>query len=52
MADGTEGRISLELANAIVLASHLGCLVDLPFDRVAYHEFLDARSQASQPSET
>ncbi|MDZ7799568.1 MAG: gfo/Idh/MocA family oxidoreductase, partial [Trueperaceae bacterium] len=38
--DGREGRMSLELANAIALSSHRGRPVDLPLDRDAYAAFL------------
>ena len=34
-ADGREGRMSLELANAITLSSHAGRPVTLPLDRAA-----------------
>ena len=45
VADGTEGRMSLELANAIILSSHTGRAVELPVDRAAYAELL-AHNQA------
>ncbi len=38
--NGAEGRMSLELANAITLSSYSGKPVDLPLDRAAYHAFL------------
>lgn len=50
MADGSEGRMSLELANAIAFASHLGRQVDFPLDRQAYGEFLDTRIHQSLPT--
>ena len=39
-ADGREGRMSLELANAITLSSHTGQPVTLPLDRAAYDALL------------
>jgi predicted dehydrogenase len=39
---GREGRMSLELSNAITLSSHTGRAIDLPFDRAAYSELLAA----------
>jgi UDP-N-acetyl-2-amino-2-deoxyglucuronate dehydrogenase len=39
-ADGREGRMSLELANAITLSSHAGQPVTLPLDRPAYDALL------------
>lgn len=41
--DGREGRMSLELANAIALSSHLERPVDLPLDRDAYAAFLEGK---------
>jgi predicted dehydrogenase len=38
--DGREGRMSLELANAIVLSSHTERPVQLPLDRTAYSALL------------
>lgn len=44
-ADGREGRLSLELANAMILSGHSGRPVDLPLDRGAYSALLaDLRS--------
>jgi hypothetical protein len=43
VADGTEGRMSLELANAIILSSHTARAVDLPLDRTAYADLLDQK---------
>jgi len=39
-SDGREGRMSLELANAITLSSYAGGPVTLPLDRAAYDELL------------
>lgn len=39
-ADGTEGRMSLELANAMILSSHTRAEVELPLDRERYAELL------------
>ncbi len=39
-ADGRESRMSLELANAIVLSSYRGAPVSLPLDRQAYSKLL------------
>lgn len=39
-ADGAEGRMSLELANAMIYASHRGGEVALPLDRQAYFALL------------
>jgi len=39
-ADGREGRMSLELANAIALSSHTGQPVTLPLDRAGYDALL------------
>lgn len=35
-ADGVQGRLSLELANAITLSARRGAAVELPLDRAAY----------------
>lgn len=44
-ADGREGRMSLELANAMILSGHTAKPVDLPLDRAAYSTLLaDLRS--------
>jgi predicted dehydrogenase len=40
VADGSEGRKSLELANALILSSHTGQPVELPLDRVGYKRLL------------
>jgi predicted dehydrogenase len=47
LTNGRQGRMSLELANAITLSSHTGRVVDLPLDRGAYSELL-ARLRAGQ----
>ena len=38
--DGREGRMSLELANAIILSSHVERAISLPLDRAAYSALL------------
>lgn len=40
MSDGVQGRLSLELANAITLSSQRDTAVDLPLDRAAYAQLL------------
>ena len=40
LIDGRQGRMALELSNAITLSSHTGRAVDLPLDRGAYSELL------------
>jgi len=40
VAEGVEGRMSLELANALIYSSHAGRQVDLPLDRAAYTALL------------
>jgi len=47
MADGAQGRLSLELANAITLSSQRDTAVDLPLDRAAYSVLL-AELQAGE----
>jgi predicted dehydrogenase len=44
-SDGVQGRLSLELANAIALSSHRGAAVDLPLDRAAYAALLRSRQE-------
>ena len=44
--DGAEGRMSLELANAIIYASYTGSQVAFPVDRVAYGEFLAEKKRS------
>ncbi|MCB0110480.1 MAG: Gfo/Idh/MocA family oxidoreductase [Caldilineaceae bacterium] len=39
-ADGREGLMSLELANAIIYSSYRGCEVELPLDREGYSTLL------------
>lgn len=39
-ADGVEGRMSLELANAIIYSSYTGAPVELPLDRAGYTALL------------
>ena len=41
VADGEEGRLSLELANALIYSSHTDQHVSLPLDRAAYGALLD-----------
>ncbi len=41
VADGEEGRLSLELANALIYSSHTGQPVSLPLDRSAYSALLE-----------
>jgi predicted dehydrogenase len=41
IADGAQGRMSLELANALIYSSHIGQQVNLPLDRAAYGALLD-----------
>lgn len=46
-ADGVEGRMSLELANAIIYSSYTNQVVDLPLDRAAYGELLARLQQGA-----
>ena len=41
LADGVEGRMSLQLANAIIYSSHTRAPVDLPLDGEKYESLLD-----------
>jgi len=41
VADGTQGRMSLELANALIYSSHTGQSVELPLSRAAYAGLLE-----------
>jgi predicted dehydrogenase len=41
VADATQGRLSLELANALIYSSHTGQQVSLPLDRAANSALLD-----------
>ncbi len=47
-ADGRQGLMSLELANAITLSSHRGQPVTLPLDRAAYCELLKSLQAGKQ----
>ncbi|MGH2820073.1 MAG: Gfo/Idh/MocA family protein, partial [Actinomycetota bacterium] len=40
LADGSEGRMSLEVANALTYAGHSHCQVELPLDRARYESLL------------
>ena len=40
-ADGSEARMSLELANALIYSSHSGTMVEMPLDRQVYADLLD-----------
>jgi predicted dehydrogenase len=42
IADGSEGRMSLELANAMIYSSYTETQVELPLDRGAYTALLEA----------
>ena len=46
--NSVEGRMSLELANAITLSSFTGEPISLPVERPAYHSFLIAQQQKSK----
>lgn len=46
-SDGRQGRMSLELANAITYSSRRGVQVELPLDRAAYAELLAELRQGS-----
>lgn len=48
MATGESGRMSLELANAMILSSYTKMAVDLPIDRVAYIELLTSLQASSR----
>jgi predicted dehydrogenase len=47
VADGREGSLSLELANALMYSSARDAPVDLPLDRQAYDDFLRRRQQGA-----
>ena len=49
VADGAEGRLSLELANALIYSSATNQQVSLPLDRQAYSALLD-QLRAAQPA--
>ncbi len=48
-ADGESARMSLELANAIILSSKTHTEVRLPIDRGRYHELLDGLKAGRKP---
>jgi predicted dehydrogenase len=48
VADGAQGRLSLELANALIYSSATKSEVRLPLDRAAYADLLD-RLRAPPP---
>ena len=51
VADGAQGRLSLELANALIYSSATNAQVNLPLDRVAYADLLDRlRATAAAPA--
>lgn len=50
--DAESARMSLELANAITLSSHLKAPVQLPVNRPAYDELLARLRAASRPKKT
>jgi predicted dehydrogenase len=50
IADGAQGRLSLELANALIYSSHIGQAVDLPLDRAAYADMLAHKQNQLVPS--
>lgn len=49
--DAVSGRQSLELANAVMLSSHLGTSVDLPISRTGYDALLERLRKESRPRE-
>ena len=48
-ADGESARMSLELANAIILSSKTRSEVRLPVDRAEYHELLTGLKAGRKP---
>jgi predicted dehydrogenase len=50
VADGAEGRLSLELANALIASSSTGQAVTLPLDRSAYSAILQGLRAGSTPA--
>lgn len=50
MADGAQGRLSLELANAIILSGQRDTAVSLPLDRAAYATLLAELRAGEQTS--
>lgn len=49
LADGRQGRMSLELANAMIYSSHTRREVTLPLNREAYSELLESLSRNESP---
>ena len=49
-ADGESARMSLELANAMILSSKTGAEVRLPVDRAQYHALLDGLKAGRKPA--
>ena len=49
LADGRQGRMSLELANAMIYSSHTRSEVTLPLDRDAYSGLLETLSKGESP---
>jgi predicted dehydrogenase len=49
VADGAQGRMSLELANAMIYSSHTNQPVQLPLDRSAYAALLERYKGEQQP---
>ena len=49
LADGRQGRMSLELANAMIYSSHTHSEVILPLDRNAYSGLLETLSKGESP---
>jgi UDP-N-acetyl-2-amino-2-deoxyglucuronate dehydrogenase len=47
-SDGAQGRMALELANAIIYSSYRHCVVELPLDRQGYAALLDDLQQHRQ----
>jgi predicted dehydrogenase len=50
IADGAQGRLSLELANALIYSSATNAQVSLPLDRAAYAALLDRLRAAATTS--
>ena len=50
VADGAQGRMSLELANALIYSSATNSQVSLPLDRAAYADLLDRLRRAAAPT--
>lgn len=49
-ADGSQGRMSLELANAMIYSSYTQSTVELPLDRAGYAALLHELQTGSRPS--